>query len=190
MADGFTGQVQAASSQPQLVKLLQENALPVTRFWVCKVMQSCLRQTWRKTLKLCDVFMWKNGKMLSDGCADSQAAITSCHGKLSGSISLLTKEPWVAVAVHMGQGVMLKEFIIISYHIISYHIISYHIISYIISYHIISYHIISYHIIYTHTYTHCIYCIIYVLHMLHIHITFSIERNTPGTFLIIPYNSK
>jgi len=58
---------------------------------------------------MCDVFMWKNGKMLSDGFADSQAAITSCHGKLSGSKSLLTKEPWVAVAVHMGQGVMLKE---------------------------------------------------------------------------------
>ncbi|CAL1129093.1 unnamed protein product, partial [Cladocopium goreaui] len=49
MEDGFTGQVQAASSQPQLVKLLQENALP-------------------------------------------PAAITSCHGKLSGSKSLLTKE--------------------------------------------------------------------------------------------------
>lgn len=49
MEDGFTGQVQAASSQPQLVKLLQENALP-------------------------------------------PAAITSCHGKLSGSKSLLTKD--------------------------------------------------------------------------------------------------
>ena len=44
----------------------------------------------------------------ADGFVDSQAAITSSHGKLSGSKSLLT-EPWVAVAVHKGQGVMLKE---------------------------------------------------------------------------------
>ena len=60
-------------------------------------------------VSMCDVFMWKNCKVLSDGFADSQAFITSCHGKLSGSKAMLTKEPWVAVAVHRGQGVMLKE---------------------------------------------------------------------------------